>query len=61
MNHSQLFFNRLRMVAKHCEFPNVDKEMKRQIIQKTANRKVRQIALGKELTYDEKLNIGLAD
>ena len=35
--------------------------MKRQIIQKTSNRKVRQKALEKELAYDEILNIGLAD
>ena len=55
------FFNRLRKVAKHCEFPDMDKKVKRQIIQKTSNRKVRQKALEKELTYDEILNIGLAD
>ena len=55
------FVNRLREVAKHCEFPDMDKEVKRQIIQKTSNRKVRQKALEKELAYDEILNIGLAD
>ena len=55
------FVNRLREVAKHCEFPDMDKEVKRQIIQKTSNRKVRQKALEKELTYDEILNIRLTD
>ena len=55
------FVNRLREVAKHCEFPDMNKEVKRQIIQKTANGKARQKALGKELTYDEILNIGFAD
>ena len=55
------FVNRLREVAKHCEFPDIDKEVKRQIIQKTSNRKVIQKALEKELSYDEILNIGLAD
>ena len=39
----------------------MDKEVKRQIIQKTSNRKVRQKALEKELAYDEILNIGLAN
>ena len=54
------FVNRLREVAKHCEFPD-GQRVKKQIIQKTTNRKVRQKALEKELTYDEILNIGLAD
>ena len=49
---SLTFVNRLREVAKHCEFPNMDKEVKRQIIQKTSNRKVRQKALEKELAYE---------
>ena len=39
----------------------MDKEVKGQIIQKTSNRKIRQKVLEKELTYDEILNIGLAD
>ena len=55
------FVDRLREVAKHCEFPDKDKKMKRQIIQKTSNRKVRQKALEKRLTSDEILNIGLTD
>ena len=45
-------------MAKHCEFRDMDKEVKRQ---KTSNRKVRQKALEKELTCDEILNIGSAD
>ena len=36
------FVNRLREIGKHCNFDDVDKEVKRQIIQKTNNRKVRQ-------------------
>ena len=48
------FVNRLREAAKHCEFLFMDKEV-------TTNRKVRQKALEKGLTYDEILNIGSAD
>ena len=55
------FVNRLREIGKHCNFDDLDIEVKRQTIQKTSNRKVRQKALEKELSYDEIIRIGIAD
>ena len=43
------FVNHLKEVAKHCEFPDLDKEVKRQISQKTCTGRVRQKALEKNL------------
>lgn len=55
------FVNRLGEIGKHCNFDNLDTEVKRQIIQKTSNRAVRQKALEKKLSYDEIIRIGIAD
>ena len=58
---SRFSVNRLREIGKHCNLEDLDTEVKWQIIQKTSNRKVRQKALEKELSYDEIIRIGIAD